>query len=53
MLVILLEGHPVHQFNPVLNQGCFAQVQLTTGNQVFSFEQQLPDLFLLCFRPLI
>ena len=53
MLVTLLEGCPIHQFDLVLNQGCFAQVQVTEGKQVFPFELQLPGLFLFCFRPLL
>ena len=35
----------------MLDQSSFAQIKVTVCKQVFPFEQQLPSLFLLWFRP--
>ena len=48
--VMLLKGHLVWQLYFMLDQSSSAQIQVTVCKQVFSFEQQLPGLFLLWLR---
>ena len=45
--IMILKGHLICQHYFVFGQSSFAHIQVTMCKQVFPFEQQLPDLFLL------
>ena len=51
-MVTLLEGHPISYLDFMFDQSNFTQVQVAARKQVFPFEQQLYDLFLIRFGPL-
>ena len=49
--VAVFEGHLICYLYYMLDQSCFAQVQVAVHKQVFLFEQQFSGLLLLWFGP--